>query len=64
MARAGLANAEKLINAPDAEARAKVAQDIKDVAAQWASAFAAPQQPGYRATRDAYCAAGPAGKPA
>ncbi|MFL5846075.1 MAG: DUF5995 family protein [Solirubrobacteraceae bacterium] len=57
-------NAEQLVAAKDAAARAQVARRIQDDAAVWARLMAAPQQPGYRATRDAYCAAGPAGKPA
>lgn len=57
-------NAERLIAAKDDAARATVAQQIRDDAAVWARLMAAPQQPGYRATRDAYCAAGPAGNPA
>jgi hypothetical protein len=57
-------NAERLIEAKDASARAQVADSIHQQAAMWAQAMAAPQQSGYRATRDAYCAAGPAGKPA
>lgn len=56
-------NAEKLVSAKDKAQRGQVAQQIKDQAAAWAKAFAAPQQSGYRATRDAYCASGPAGKP-
>lgn len=56
-------NAEKLISAKDKAERAQVTQQIQDQAAAWATAMAAPQQQGYRATRDAYCAAGPAGKP-
>lgn len=54
-------NAERLIAAPDRESRAAVARDIQDSAATWARLMATPQQPGYRATRDAYCATGPAG---
>jgi hypothetical protein len=57
-------NAERLIAARDAAERASVAREIEDGAAVWARLMAAPQQPGYRASRDAYCAAGPAGKPA
>lgn len=55
-------NAERLVAAGDEAERARVAQQIKDGAAVWARLMAAPQQPGYRATRDAYCAAGPAGR--
>src|SRR3954468_9187737 len=57
-------NAERLISAKDKAARDQVADDIKSAAAGWAQAMAAPQQPGYRATRDAYCAKCPSGKPA
>lgn len=57
-------NAERLVAAPDAAARAEVARQIEAYAAAWARAIAATPQPGYRAVRDAYCAAGPAGKPA
>lgn len=55
-------NAERLVAAPDAEARRRVAQDIGDGAAAWARTIAAIPQPGYRAVRDAYCAAGPAAR--
>ena len=57
-------NAEKLVAARDGRERAAEAQGIKDDAAVWARVIAAPRQDGYRATRDAYCASGPAGKPA
>ncbi|MDX6664921.1 MAG: hypothetical protein QOG68_1127, partial [Solirubrobacteraceae bacterium] len=56
-------NAERLISAKDKAARDQVAGQIQDQAAAWAQALAAPQQPGYRESRDAYCAAGPAGRP-
>ena len=56
-------NAERLLQARTPAERAEVAASIEDAAAAWAQAMAAPQQPGYRATRAAYCAAGPAGKP-
>jgi hypothetical protein len=55
-------NAERLISAKDKAARDTVADDIRTTAANWAQAMAAPQQPGYRATRDAYCAKGPSAK--
>src|SRR4051812_25080543 len=55
-------NAERLISAKDKAERDSVADEIKSNAADWAQAMAAPQQPGYRATRDAYCAKGPSGK--
>lgn len=54
-------NAERLLAAKDKAERAQVADSIQDHAAMWASTIAGPQQPGYRATRDTYCAAGPAG---
>jgi hypothetical protein len=54
-------NAERLIAAKDKAERDAVAADIKANAAQWAQAFAAAPQPGYRASRDAYCAKGPSG---
>ncbi|MCW2967932.1 MAG: hypothetical protein JWM71_1704 [Solirubrobacteraceae bacterium] len=50
-------NAENLVAAKDAAARAQVASQIEQDAADWAQGIAAVQQPGYRATRDAYCAA-------
>jgi Family of unknown function (DUF5995) len=48
-------NAEKLLNAKTQAERDKIAQQIEDYAGQWAQGIAAIQQPGYRATRDAYC---------
>jgi hypothetical protein len=50
-------NAERLLNARTAAERAQVAQSIELNAATWARLMAAPQAPGYRAQRDAYCAA-------
>ena len=51
-------NAERLLNATDATQLAAVEQSIEANAASEAQAIAsAPQEPGYRATRDAYCAA-------
>jgi hypothetical protein len=50
-------NAERLVNARSEDERRRVADDIEAGAAQWARAIAFPQQPGYRAQRDAYCAA-------
>ena len=50
-------NAERLLNAKDEQERREVAQQIEDNAAAWARNIAAPEQPGYRAQRDAYCAA-------
>ena len=49
-------NAERLLNAKNDAERREVAQQIEDNAAMWARNIAAPQQPGYRAQRDAYCA--------
>jgi hypothetical protein len=50
-------NAERLLNASTDAERQQVAQSIEDNAASWAEMMAGPQQPGYRAQRDAYCAA-------
>lgn len=49
-------NAERLIEARGSGERARVADQIRRQAALWAQSIAAPQQPGYRSTRDAYCA--------
>ena len=49
-------NAERLVNAETAAERREVATQIEDHAAEWATLIATPQQPGYRAERDAYCA--------
>jgi hypothetical protein len=49
-------NAERLLNAKDAAERRQVAAQIQQGAAAWARMIAAPQTPGYRAQRDAYCA--------
>ncbi len=49
-------NAERLVNAKSDDERAQVAQEIQDYAAGWAESIAATPTPGYRATRDAYCA--------
>ena len=54
-------NAERLLNAGSDAERALVAEQIEQNAGAWARSIAAPQQPGYRAQRDAYCAEGPAG---
>ena len=48
-------NAERLLNAEDDAEREQVADQIKANAANWARGFAAVEQDGYRATRDAYC---------
>jgi len=50
-------NAERLLNAKTSAERRQVADQIETNAATWARFMAAPQQPGYRATRDAYCRA-------
>jgi hypothetical protein len=55
-------NAERLLNAKSDSERRQVADQIQQNAATWARMMAAPQTPGYRAQRDAYCAAGPAAK--
>jgi hypothetical protein len=49
-------NAERLVNASSKAERDRVASDIKSNAASWARAMAAPENPGYRAQRDEYCA--------
>ena len=49
-------NAERLLRAKDAAERRQVATQIHQGAAAWARTIAAPQQPGYRAQRDLYCA--------
>ncbi len=48
-------NAERLTNAKSAEERRQIAADIEAQAADWARGIAAPQEPGARARRDAYC---------
>jgi hypothetical protein len=50
-------NAERLVSARSPAQRAQVAQSIEANAAGWARSIAAVQVPGYRAQRDAYCAA-------
>jgi hypothetical protein len=50
-------NAERLVEARDKHERAQVADQIEANAAAWAAAIAAGEFPGYRAQRDAYCAA-------
>jgi hypothetical protein len=50
-------NAERLLNARSDADRRQVAAQIEQNAAGWATFMAAPQTPGYRAKRDAYCAA-------
>ena len=48
-------NAERLVNADTAAKRRQVATQIEQAAAIQATLIGLPQQPGYRATRDAYC---------
>ena len=48
-------NAERLLNARSKAEQTQVAQQIEANAAAQAQLIAAPQQPGYRATRDAHC---------
>jgi hypothetical protein len=48
-------NAERLVNAKTPEEHARVVESIETNAAAWARMIAGPQQPGYRAQRDAYC---------
>jgi hypothetical protein len=48
-------NAERLLNSDDDAEREQVAEQIQANAANWARGFAAVEQNGYRATRDAYC---------
>jgi hypothetical protein len=50
-------NAERLVSARTSAQRAQVEQSIEANAAGWARSIAAVQVPGYRAQRDAYCAA-------
>ena len=54
-------NSERLVNARNKAERTRVAKSIEDYAAQNARLIAAAGMPGYGTTRDAYCAAGPAG---
>ncbi|MDX6588044.1 MAG: hypothetical protein QOI31_2517 [Solirubrobacterales bacterium] len=54
-------NAEKLLNAKGKQEQRQVAKQIEDNAAATATVIAAGGIPGYGATRDAYCAAGPSG---
>ena len=54
-------NAEKLLDAEGKQEQRQVAKRIEDEAAATATAIAAGGIPGYGATRDAYCAAGPSG---
>jgi hypothetical protein len=54
-------NAERLLNADGKAEQRRVAKSIEDNAAVTARAIASGALPGYGATRDAYCAAGPSG---
>jgi hypothetical protein len=57
-------NAERLLAAKTDAERAQVADQIHQYAAGWAQMIANPLQvPGYRARRDAYCAAAQQGQP-
>ena len=49
-------NAERLLDAKTDAQRQMVANQIQTNAALWAEGIAAVQMPGFRATRDAYCA--------
>ena len=51
-------NAERLLAARTDAQRQRVTDSIETNAVSWANLMAAPQTPGYRAQRDAYCAAG------
>jgi hypothetical protein len=48
-------NAERLLNAEDDAERKQVSDQIQANAANWARGFAAAEQSGHRARRDAYC---------
>jgi hypothetical protein len=50
-------NAERMAAAKTDEERRQVASSVETNAVTWANLIAAPQQPGYRAQRDAFCAA-------
>lgn len=57
-------NAERLLAAKTEDERAQVAAQIQQYAAGWAQGIANPVQvPGYRAQRDAYCAAAAQSQP-
>ena len=49
-------NAERLVNAGSEAERERIAAGIQSYAADWARGIAAAPFPGYRATRDEYCA--------
>jgi hypothetical protein len=48
-------NAERLVSARTKAQRRRVSDSIETNAANWARMMAAPQTPGYRVRRDAYC---------
>jgi Family of unknown function (DUF5995) len=50
-------NAERLLNAKSDAERSQITTQIQQYAAGWARMMAAPQTPGARAKRDAYCTA-------
>jgi Family of unknown function (DUF5995) len=50
-------NAERLLNAKSDAERRQITDQIQQYAAGWARMMAAPQTPGARAKRDAYCTA-------
>ena len=50
-------NAERLTSAKSDAERRQVVDSIEANAAAWATGIATPQEPGYRAQRDAFCAA-------
>jgi len=50
-------NAERLLNAKTEAQRSAVSNEIEANAQTWAALISAPSLPGYRAQRDAYCAA-------
>jgi hypothetical protein len=50
-------NAERLLNARSDAERERIARQIEANAAAWARLMSAPEEPGYRAQRDAYCRA-------
>ena len=50
-------NAERLLNAKTEAERSQVSEGIEANAQTWAALISAPSLPGYRAQRDAYCAA-------
>lgn len=54
-------NAERLVAAETRAERRQVAEQIESYAESQANLMAATSAPGYGATRDAYCASGPAG---